>query len=600
MSKDIQSRTSALLRSLGSLWLGTVLLVVILVAMACATVFESLHGTEQALATFYKSWWFMLLLGLLAINAGIAIALRWPFSRKQIGFVVTHGCALVILAGSLVTEYFGVDGQVGILEGDTVEHVTVARDTVTLIRQDDEAETKADLGRLPGGGLHVAEPAVPPLSLGDVQIKVSRYVPDSEESREVVNDNPSARLALELSMSDPHGRTERAEWVFADRTTPVGSLSVLLREVDEDELERLSGEPEEESGEGSESVGLVRVDYQGTTFEFPVEDCQQEAVAVGESGFTLRVLRYMPHAVVGRDNQLENASDQPVNPAIEVELTGPDGSLRRPAFASFPDFWSTHGAKNAPGIKVVFAASSTIAPPPPVSVLSGPDDELYARFASQGRPVVMKQLTIGEPCDSPWAGLTLTVLRRFDHARVERIVDPVEPVRQKRTPALLLEVTDPSGTEEVWLQKYRSHAVRAEGSTYAVLYGNQRVPLGFSVTLKDFQIGFYPGTRRPRSFESQISILDPASGRESNHVVSMNHPASHGGYTFYQSSYREQGQKMVSMLSVSRDPVGQLMVFAGYIGLLVGMSLVLTRRILDRRAAAGRHHEAGSADARSI
>ena len=163
VSKE-DGKPAALLRGLGSLWLGTVLLMVLLVGMACATVFESLHGTEQALAMFYKSWWFQALLFLLAVNVCIAISLRWPFTRKRIGFVVTHVSILVVLAGAMVTEFLGVDGMVGILEGEVVEDLNVNRDTITLASRGGGTEATADLGRLPSGGHRPVErPAVPAL-----------------------------------------------------------------------------------------------------------------------------------------------------------------------------------------------------------------------------------------------------------------------------------------------------------------------------------------------------------------------------------------------------------------------------------------------------
>jgi cytochrome c biogenesis protein ResB len=67
----------------------------------------------------------------------------------------------------------------------------------------------------------------------------------------------------------------------------------------------------------------------------------------------------------------------------------------------------------------------------------------------------------------------------------------------------------------------------------------------------------------------------------------MNHPTTHGGYTFYQSEYRQDPTtgRTMSILSVSRDP-GQPIVFAGYVGMLVGMIWVLVLRVLDRKRAA--------------
>ncbi|MFA5864317.1 MAG: hypothetical protein WC975_06480 [Phycisphaerae bacterium] len=44
-----------MLRIFGSLWFAAVILMLLLVAMACATVFESTRGTEQTLVEFYKA-----------------------------------------------------------------------------------------------------------------------------------------------------------------------------------------------------------------------------------------------------------------------------------------------------------------------------------------------------------------------------------------------------------------------------------------------------------------------------------------------------------------------------------------------------------------
>ncbi len=58
----------------------------------------------------------------------------------------------------------------------------------------------------------------------------------------------------------------------------------------------------------------------------------------------------------------------------------------------------------------------------------------------------------------------------------------------------------------------------------------------------------------------------------------MNHPTSFRGYNFYQSSYAmNPGQPATSYLSIARDP-GMPLVFAGYIGTMIGMVIVLIRR----------------------
>ncbi len=571
-------------RGIGSLWLGVVLLVVLLVAMACATVFESSHGAEQALALFYRSWWFETLLALLALNIATALVLRFPFSRSQIGFVVTHISILVILAGALVTDWFGVNGEVTVAEGETVEELSINQESVLFSRRSDGARSAIVLDRLPSDGLRAVErPDASALTLDETGIEVVRYVPDSQESEEVVNDNPQPRLAVELSLTVPREAGEGASaWVFADEDATVAGIPVLLRQVDQEELDRLSAA---ETSEPDASIGSIVVEYEGSTYRFSVEECQKQAVAIGDTGYTLRVLRYMPHAVVGRDNALENASDRPVNPTIEVELVGSKGPLTRPAFAKFPEFWSMHSSAAGPGPTVKFIATANADLDTPISVLRSPNGKVYARFAPEGQPPVVEELPPGASIQSPWEGVRLTMLRQLDHARRSRSVVPVNPIRKNRIPAVELRATAPAGTQTLWLRKYTRSAIMIGDSIYDVVYANRQLPLGFSVTLEDFEIGHYPGTMRPRSFTSRITLVDPVSGRQMHRQVSMNHPTQFGGYTLYQSSYREDGEKMVSVLSAARDP-GQFIVFLGYVGTLAGMLLVLGRRVLNQR---GRH-----------
>lgn len=62
----------------------------------------------------------------------------------------------------------------------------------------------------------------------------------------------------------------------------------------------------------------------------------------------------------------------------------------------------------------------------------------------------------------------------------------------------------------------------------------------------------------------------------------MNHPASYGGYNFFQSSYQMDGGRTASFLSVSRDP-GQPVVYLGYISTIVGMIVVLVQRMVGQK-----------------
>ena len=554
----------------------------LLVAMACATVFESIHGTERALATFYGSWWFELLLWLLAANVSAAVILRYPFSKRQIGFVLTHAAILVTLAGALVTKRSGVEGHVRIAEGDTVDQFNISAQTLTMVNARDGTQSSIDLDAAAFRGFQaVDQPGAPVLSLGDVRARVERYLPDSVWSRRVSDDNPHVRSAVEVSLS-PSGQEEPA-WVFAAQTAMVASTQVAFRIIaDRDELRRLLGE--ESSATRPTSKGAVKINYEGAVFEVPLEECLGKVVPLGDTGHSVRVLRYLPHALVGANNRLTNASDRPVNPAIEVEIVGASETERRVAFARFPDF--RHKAHQIEALDLVFVASADPTPSAPVEVLGGPDGDLHVRFAWEGMPVVSRALRIGAAVESPWPGKKFAVLRRFDHARVEWSLEPADPVREGRIPAVLVTVTSPEESRETWVQKgqHQPERVVVGGTAYELVYGGKQIPLGFALTLDHFRVGYYPGTGRPRSFESQVTIVDPATARAQSRVISMNNPTEYGGYSLYQSRYDLSGDEAVSLLSVSRDP-GQLVVFVGYIAMTLGMVVVLGTRIAERRRA---------------
>ncbi len=569
------------LRTVGSLWFAAILLVMLLVAMAFATVFESMHNAERALVVFYRSSWFELLLALLVVNVGAAMLLRYPFSKRQIGFVITHSAIIITLLGSLVTAKFGVDGQLGITEGQTMNSFAL-RDVDVLTMRDRQTgmESSIELSSKAFKGFDaVVGPASGTLVLDDVSVKVMEYLPDSVATESMVNDNPRERHAVFVAFSEHDESVE--SWLHDSRHTKIGNLPVVFRHIPDGETWKRLAVPGSVN-EGDTKEGLVKVTYAGETYEFNLLSSMEEAKPIGATGLALRVLRYLPHASVGPENKLVNISDKPTNPAIEAEIVGPDGTQGRIAFAKFPDFDSMHGDAEIKDLKLVFVAPESYASDSAIEILKGPAGEFVGRFTVPGSNAKIQQLALGDPSETPWPGLSVTVLKALDHARRTSTVEPKEPGKKSRVSAIKLEVSNHGQSNSVWLRKHYSWPLTVDDRTYDLAYTSKIVDLGFDVTLDQFTLGYYPGTKRPRSFESVITISDPAVGGKLNRVVSMNHPVSYGGFTLYQSSYRMDGGRSISYLSVARDP-GQIVVFVGYIALMVGMSTVLTIRMLENR-----------------
>jgi len=111
--------------------------------------------------------------------------------------------------------------------------------------------------------------------------------------------------------------------------------------------------------------------------------------------------------------------------------------------------------------------------------------------------------------------------------------------------------------------------------------------LPFDVQLDQFVLDTYPGTMRPAGFLSRVRITDHATGRSFPADIWMNHELHYRGFALFQSSYRQEGGRQATVLSVAKDP-GQNLVFAGYLTLIAGMLIVLGTRMAQAGAAEAR------------
>lgn len=87
----------------------------------------------------------------------------------------------------------------------------------------------------------------------------------------------------------------------------------------------------------------------------------------------------------------------------------------------------------------------------------------------------------------------------------------------------------------------------------------------------DFKFVYNWVGRRPKDFISKVSILE--DGKEvMNRDIRVNEPLSFGGYTFFQSSYDNEGLSW-SGLQVVKDP-GVAVVYSGFILLILGLAII--------------------------
>jgi cytochrome c biogenesis protein len=95
---------------------------------------------------------------------------------------------------------------------------------------------------------------------------------------------------------------------------------------------------------------------------------------------------------------------------------------------------------------------------------------------------------------------------------------------------------------------FRANMTLPEGSNSDVAFMRIRdgylvQELPFSIALKDFRIQHY-ATGQPKSFESDLVIIDPERKEPLTHTISVNHPLIYKGIAIYQSDFQDGGSRL--------------------------------------------------------
>ncbi len=151
---------------------------------------------------------------------------------------------------------------------------------------------------------------------------------------------------------------------------------------------------------------------------------------------------------------------------------------------------------------------------------------------------------------------------------------------------LTLKITDGSKTKLVTLeggidQIGKPKFFEFNGLNYSMEYGRRYRTVPFSVKCIDFQMERYPASNMASSYASDIEINDPKNNVKKTKHLFMNHVVDYGGLRFFQSSYDED--EMGTVLSVNSDWWGTNVTYFGYLMMIIGMILSLTKKELRFR-----------------
>lgn len=107
---------------------------------------------------------------------------------------------------------------------------------------------------------------------------------------------------------------------------------------------------------------------------------------------------------------------------------------------------------------------------------------------------------------------------------------------------------------------YKAYVNIVEGTSTDQVWarsGQEPIDLGFTVRCDDFDVSYYPGSMRPKDYNSDLVILE--DGKEIlRKRIEVNDPLSYKGITFYQSSYGAAGNPFFKV-KVTENATGKVM-----------------------------------------
>jgi hypothetical protein len=639
----------AIYRFLASLKLAVISLGTLAAVLAYATFFESWYGAAAVQEWIYRSKGFAILLAFLGTNILCAALIRYPWKKRQIGFLITHFGLLVLLAGSWKSVQTADEGQVGMLEGETQSQLVRIDYPVVRVRKLDPhtqepVKPEYAIDFRPGnfawgkgnprprgvfGSLfHAATFGL--LDNGSGEVDVLTSTPD-DPFRLVVKAYLPASMPAIVHEPDPKGgpmarirprfkgpRMPQAQdalnggdrWFVPDRrfhraSKSLGPAQVVFMDVDRPELVDDFLHPPKDAGK----QGVARIRYRDQagkeqTFDWRLEGQADQPLVLPGSDLTIvfeDVVNF-PLAGTGLGGGLGESSIPLAQ--FRVRKGGGDDVLHY-GWASLPMFPNVipNQRDKEGNVQQALVAINYYLPPAidpkanglygVVEVLGTPEGALYYRVFGRGEqglgtmrssgPVAKGKETVAF---SETMTISFEVEEYLTAGREKQVCEPIVLGKGEMSngiPAALAELTVDGQTEEFWIRRSPGlestfHRVSFPTGDYEVGFDVDRKDLGFALKLDDFDVGFDPGTEQASRYVSKVRLNDEAQGiKDEPHVIQMNEPLSHRGYTFYQSSFirhqdprtGEPDGQFQSVFQVATDP-GRGIKYAGCILVVFG------------------------------
>lgn len=545
-----------------SLKLAIFLLLSLALLFATGTFIESAHGTEAAKLIVYQSFWMSFLLILLALNVAAAALDRLPWKKKHVGFVTTHVGIILLLAGALVTRAYGIEGQMAIQEGETASRIILNNGILHVFSDDSNQAHFFELTKraFPWKGREQL----------DEELAALRYFPKAsrQEKVEPASEGPPA---LHLSLESSFMKMD--QWLVLDDPAR-DKISLGPAEL-EFSRERISNEKQ------SASEGFLEFQFKQSTIQLPIGENGGKTLPLKGTPYQITVQRILKDAVV-EEGKLVDRSNAWNNPALELVLKGNGLEEKHTVFSKYPDFPTMHGMKpSAAGVRILYHRPGEERKAKNKLHFVWQEEGLPLYQIKRGEELSEGPVRLGEDHQTGWMDFKFRVEHYYPHAEITSQFneEPVNSQADEHLTAIEIELNHNGERKSLWLEQGDKKTVTVGGKPFQIVYGLKTQPLGFRIALGDFRVENYPGTNRPASFESDVTLKDDSNGTVRNVNIKMNQPLRYRGYKIFQSGYQQpEGEREISIFTVAKDP-GIPLKYSGAVILIMGiLTMFYTRR----------------------
>lgn len=313
------------LKLLASLKLAVVVILAIAGMSAWGTFVEAEFDATAAQKLVYHSKVMYAILAVFAINLIAVMVDRWPWQEKHIGFLLAHVGIIILLVGSLVTRYFGLDGSISIDIGQTGKAIVTNETDLILYSSLDGSTFRPIYEKEVDFFLDPPTPEKPhAVDIPAGELKILRYLPYAfREAKFVETAADKGAAAVRFQLQNPNVNV--TDWIMQpgpgrDAIKDLGPAQIVLA---------AGNNPFAAAGRNT-----ILLRAKGDSLEYEIHSVKDpknvkkgtakagDSIETGWMGLVLRVLKYMPHAKEEVTFKPNKKPTPMTNAAVEVDYNG--------------------------------------------------------------------------------------------------------------------------------------------------------------------------------------------------------------------------------------------------------------------------------------